>query len=86
MGSFPDESTLSKNDGVDDWGTLTTIAESPLDPSILYAGTDDGRIQLSRDGGKSFESLEGNLTGCGSEACDREPHRRLSPRRRAGPT
>ncbi len=63
MGSFPDEATLSRNDGVDDWGTLTTIAESPLDASILYAGTDDGRVQLSRDGGKTFEPLEGNLRG-----------------------
>jgi hypothetical protein len=61
MGSFPDEATLSRNDGVDEWGTLTTIAESPLDAGILYAGTDDGRVQLSRDGGKTFEALEGNL-------------------------
>ena len=63
MGSFPGEETLSRNDGVADWGTLTTIAESPLDASILYAGTDDGRIQLSRDGGETFEALEGNLQG-----------------------
>jgi hypothetical protein len=63
MGSFPDEATLSRNDGVDDWGTLTTIAESPLDPGILYAGTDDGRVQLSRNGGKTFEALEGNVKG-----------------------
>jgi photosystem II stability/assembly factor-like uncharacterized protein len=63
MGSVPDDSTLSRHDGVDDWGTLTTIAESPLDAAIVYAGTDDGRIQLSRDGGRSFEALEGNLEG-----------------------
>jgi photosystem II stability/assembly factor-like uncharacterized protein len=63
MGSFPDEETLSRNDGVDDWGTLTTIAESPLDAGILYAGTDDGRVQVSRDGGKTFEALEGNVKG-----------------------
>jgi hypothetical protein len=63
MGSMPDEETLSRHDGVDDWGTLTTIAESPLDAAILYAGTDDGRLQLSRDGGKTFESLEGNVRG-----------------------
>ncbi len=63
MGSFPDDATLSRNDGVDDWGTLTTIAESPLDAAILYVGTDDGRIQLSRDGGTSFESVEKNVEG-----------------------
>ena len=63
MGAFTDEATLSRNDGVDDWGTLTTIAESPLDAEILYAGTDDGRVQLSRDGGLTFHPLEGNLEG-----------------------
>ncbi len=63
MGAFPDDETLSRNDGVDDWGTVTTIGESPLDAAILYAGTDDGRIQLSRDGGKTFESLEKNVEG-----------------------
>ncbi len=63
MGSFPDDDTLSRHDGVDNWGTLTTIAESPLDAAILYVGTDDGRVQLSRDRGKSFEALEGNLQG-----------------------
>jgi len=63
MGSFPGEETLSRHDGVSDWGTLTTIAESPLDAGVLYAGTDDGRVQLSRDGGKTFEALEGNLRG-----------------------
>ena len=63
MGSFPGEETLSRNDGVDDWGTLTTIAESPLDAAILYVGTDDGRVQLSRDGGRTFEALEENFRG-----------------------
>ncbi len=63
MGAVPDGDTLSRHDGVADWGTLTTIAESPLDAAILYAGTDDGRLQLSRDGGKTFEALEGNLKG-----------------------
>lgn len=63
MGVVPDETTLSRNDGVDDWGTITTLAESPLDARVIYVGTDDGRVQLSRDGGASFESIESNLAG-----------------------
>jgi photosystem II stability/assembly factor-like uncharacterized protein len=63
MGVVPDETTLSRNDGVDAWGTITTIAESPLDANVLYVGTDDGRLQLSRDRGRSFESLESRLPG-----------------------
>jgi photosystem II stability/assembly factor-like uncharacterized protein len=61
MGSVPNESTLSRHDGVSDWGTVTTIAESPASSAIVWVGTDDGRVQLSRDGGKTFESREGNL-------------------------
>jgi photosystem II stability/assembly factor-like uncharacterized protein len=63
MGAVPDENTLSPHDGVEHWGTITTIAESPLDPGVLWVGTDDGRIQLSRDGGESFTSVEANLRG-----------------------
>jgi photosystem II stability/assembly factor-like uncharacterized protein len=61
MGAVPDEHTLSRHDGVADWGTITTISESPLSAGTIWVGTDDGRIQLSRDGGKSFESREGNV-------------------------
>src|SRR5207302_924230 len=31
--------------------TLTALAESPLKPGVLYAGTDDGRVHVSRDDG-----------------------------------
>lgn len=37
--------------------TIFTIAESPLDENILWVGTDDGRLQLSRDRGKSWQNL-----------------------------
>lgn len=36
------------------YGTITTISESPLRFGLLYAGTDDGNIQLSKDGGYSW--------------------------------
>ena len=58
MGSVPDESTLSRHDGVAVWGSITTLAESPIESGTLYAGTDDGRIQLTRDDGASWTSLE----------------------------
>ncbi|HXV60990.1 MAG TPA: hypothetical protein VEK15_09880, partial [Vicinamibacteria bacterium] len=61
MGAEPNDRTLSRHDGVSDWGTVTTIAESPLDPRLLYVGTDDGRIQQTRDGGETWRSLEANL-------------------------
>jgi photosystem II stability/assembly factor-like uncharacterized protein len=56
MGVVPDASTLSRDDGVSHYGTITTIAESPLQEGVLYAGTDDGLVQASRDDGKSWRN------------------------------
>ncbi len=63
MGVVPDENTLSRNDGVGTWGTITTVAESPLTAGLIFVGTDDGLVQLSRDGAKSWTSLEGRFPG-----------------------
>jgi len=38
-------------------GTLYSIAESPLDGRELWVGTDDGRVQLTRDGGKKWTDV-----------------------------
>jgi hypothetical protein len=39
------------------FGTITTIAESPLRFGLLYAGTDDGNLQISKDGGSTWTLL-----------------------------
>lgn len=39
------------------YGTLTTLSESPLRFGMLYAGTDDGNIHLSKDGGYSWTKI-----------------------------
>ncbi|MES2522262.1 MAG: hypothetical protein V4617_06170 [Gemmatimonadota bacterium] len=53
----------SRNDGETTFSEITTIAESPLDPLVLWAGTDDGNVQVSRDGGKTFTAVHQNITG-----------------------
>jgi photosystem II stability/assembly factor-like uncharacterized protein len=40
------------------FGTITSLAESPLVEGLLYAGTDDGRIQVSEDGGGSWRAVD----------------------------
>jgi hypothetical protein len=47
---------LTKGDGGGNvpYGTITTIAESPLRFGLLYVGTDDGNIQASKDAGSSW--------------------------------
>jgi photosystem II stability/assembly factor-like uncharacterized protein len=47
---------LTRGDGNGNvpYGTLTTISESPLRFGLIYTGTDDGNIQVSKDGGYSW--------------------------------
>ena len=47
-----------------DYNTVTSLAESPFDENLLYAGTDDGLLQVTADGGKSWKRIEvGDLPG-----------------------
>ena len=57
LGVVRDDDTLSRDDGVSAFGTLTTIAESPLEAGVLYVGSDDGYVQVTRDGGQTWENL-----------------------------
>ncbi|OGD38163.1 MAG: glycosyl hydrolase [Candidatus Aminicenantes bacterium RBG_19FT_COMBO_58_17] len=45
------------NTGVEYYCTIFALAESFQDPNILWAGTDDGLVQLTRDGGKTWENI-----------------------------
>ena len=62
MGVLDRDITLSRNDG-DNISEITNIAESPLDPKVLWVGTDDGNVQLSTDGGASWTELSAHITG-----------------------
>ncbi|MCP4654345.1 MAG: glycosyl hydrolase [bacterium] len=43
--------------------TIISFAESPAQPGVLWAGTDDGNLQISRDGGVSWSNVVGNVPG-----------------------
>ncbi len=43
--------------------TLLAITPSPLDEQLIWVGTDDGNVQLTRDGGKHWENLASRLPG-----------------------
>lgn len=46
------------------YNTITSLAESPKQEGLLYAGTDDGIIQISEDGGASWQLIDvGNIKG-----------------------
>jgi len=42
--------------------TIFTISESPMRFGLIYVGTDDGRVQATRDGGKAWTDVSGGLT------------------------
>ena len=51
------------------YNTITSLAESPVREGLLYAGTDDGLIQVSEDGGENWREIEvGDLPGVPPEA------------------
>jgi hypothetical protein len=66
MGVANTDVRLSKNDG-DAISEISNIAESPLDPKILWVGTDDGNLQLSTDGGASWTDVTPNLVKAGAK-------------------
>ena len=43
------------------YGTITTLDESPIEAGVLWVGTDDGNVYLSRDGGGNWTDLTANL-------------------------
>ncbi|MFO0843838.1 MAG: PDZ domain-containing protein [Gemmataceae bacterium] len=49
------ELTLTKR------GSMSALSESPLNPDVLWAGTDDGALWVTRDGGKEWTNLTKNV-------------------------
>ncbi|HEY6058993.1 MAG TPA: hypothetical protein VIV10_00275 [Gemmatimonadales bacterium] len=65
----PDLSTMNPQtmtaagSGAETYNTIVTLSESPLDPKVIWVGTDDGNIQLTRDGGATWTNVGANLRG-----------------------
>ncbi len=45
--------------------TITTISESPVTPGVIWVGTDDGRVQVTRDGGATWTDVTPALAKAG---------------------
>jgi len=63
MGAAGDQPQFAKNDGVEWYSTIIAIAESPVMPGVVWTGTDDGTLQVSRDGALTFVDVSKNLPG-----------------------
>ncbi len=51
------------NTSAENHTTIYTISESPLDPAVVWVGTDDGNLQVTRDGGSSWTNVIGSVDG-----------------------
>ncbi len=49
--------------GAETHTSIIAIAPSPLEPGVIWVGTDDGNVQLTRDGGETWSKVSGNLRG-----------------------
>jgi hypothetical protein len=45
------------------YATITTIDESPIVGGVIWAGTDDGNVQVTRDAGKAWTNVTDKITG-----------------------
>ena len=63
FGKVPDKNTLSRHDGVEEFPTITTLSESPMKADVLWVGTDDGNVQVTRDGGKTWKNVAPRVPG-----------------------
>ncbi|MBV9217161.1 MAG: hypothetical protein JO053_13410 [Acidobacteria bacterium] len=62
MGKVTDKNTRSRFDGVENWPAITVIGESPLNKNVLWVGTDDGNLQVTKDG-QTWTNVAGNVPG-----------------------
>ena len=51
------------NSDAEKYETIYTIMESPKNGEVIWAGTDDGNVQVTRDGGKHWTNVVSNISG-----------------------
>lgn len=57
MGRIQSIDAVAKNAATSPYGNIVAFAESPLNENLLYVGTDDGLVQITDDGGKTWHKV-----------------------------
>ena len=61
--------------GAENYGTLAYVVESPHEKGVIWTGSDDGYVQLTRDGGKTWANVTPKgLPECLVNAIEVSPH------------
>ena len=63
MGVKAAEFEIAKNDGVQSYGNIVSLVESPKQAGVIYAGTDDGKVHMTKDGGKTWTDITSKFPG-----------------------
>jgi len=62
MGVLGKNITVSKNDGMSSFGNITALAESTRRAGLVYVGTDDGNVQITRDAGRTWVNVTSKIS------------------------
>lgn len=69
MGRIQSIDAIAKNQSTSEYGNIVSFSESPINENLLYVGTDDGLIQVTEDGGKTWRKLESEKVSGVPERC-----------------
>ncbi len=57
MGKVQSMDAIAKNASTSEYGNIVAFSESPKNANLLYVGTDDGLVQITEDGGKTWTKI-----------------------------
>lgn len=60
MGRVQSIDAVAKNGSTSQYGTIVAFAESAVNPQLLWVGTDDGLIQMTDNGGRTWNKIDAN--------------------------
>ncbi len=63
-----DEDAKQHGESYISYCTITTLAESPVEPGVIWAGSDDGKVQVTKDGGATWLDRTPKLAAAGGPA------------------
>ena len=63
MGVKGSDIGIARNDGISRWPAIVSLSESPKQAGVFYTGTDDGTVSVSRDDGKTWQTITKNIPG-----------------------
>lgn len=68
MGLTGGDTRIARHDGISQWPAIVALGESPKMAGIYYAGTDDGNVSMTRDGGRTWTNITNRLPGFPAKA------------------